>query len=238
MTPMKGLFHLVHVFVYFTCMSVSAMCVCAPHAMCTTRYVRMCTTHMPGAPQACRRGLWIPRERSYSRLPAVTWVLGLKPESSARAESALTSLALHLFIFEKESRVSQTGRTCCVARISLKLLRILLPQAPNPRIADLPPPWPTHSTVDICNCQKSLQTSECFKQQLSASFTLPLPTLDLTRAWNLGTCCRTYNNTMCQKPPFLPSDQRELCMQAQLRTPVSLGHLPRAKVPLPLHTFF
>lgn len=29
---MEGLFRLVHVFAYFTCMSVSAVCVCAPHA--------------------------------------------------------------------------------------------------------------------------------------------------------------------------------------------------------------
>lgn len=160
---MKGLFHLVHVFVYFTCVSVSVMCVCAPHAMCVcaphTCLVHhthaWCTTGMPKRaldPQGTEL-----QQAASSHVGAGTQTRVL---CKSRKRSYLSGPAL--FIFEKESRVSQTGRTCCVARISLKLLRILLPQAPNPRIADLPPPWPTHSTVDICNCQKSLQTSRVF----------------------------------------------------------------------------
>lgn len=141
-SPYEGLFHLVHVFIL--CVWVFQLCVYVHH------------THA----WCVRIGLWIPRQLQMAASSHVG--AGNQTSVSVRAESALISLALYLFIFEKESHVSQTGRTCYVARTSLELFRILLPQAPNPRIVDLPPPWPIHFTADICNCQKSLQTSRMF----------------------------------------------------------------------------
>lgn len=198
MTSIKGLFYLfMYLFYVYECFT----CVCVggqhPCGWCTRRSGEAFGSPGNGITVGCQQpcGRW---ESHQCPLQEQKVLLMTEPSLQPR---------IYLFL-RKESHLSQTGRTCYVAKTSLEFLRILLPQAPNPWVAGMPHHGPLILLSTFAIVTNHSRPFQRFKQQLFALLILPLRTVrSHQQSGNLRACCKTYNNTVLKTSlPLLRSE--------------------------------